>query len=170
MKPSFTRLSGIPQAFVLITASLAGSANAYAQQAPGWSGNWVLESVVVEQDGKKSEPFGPNPRGSLMLAPDGRFSVILLRASLPKFAVNNRVKGTAEENQAVVQGSIAYFGRYTSSEADKTLNLHIDGSTFPNWDGDEQKRVVTVSGDELKIINPSAAVGGTAYSVWKRAK
>ncbi|MBL8485451.1 MAG: lipocalin-like domain-containing protein, partial [Rhodocyclaceae bacterium] len=46
----------------------------------------------------------------------------------------------------------------------------IDGSTFPNWDGDEQKRVVTVSGDELKIINPSAAVGGTAYSVWKRAK
>jgi hypothetical protein len=93
-----------------------------------------------------------------------------MRASLPKFASNNRAKGTAEAHQAVVQGSIAYFGKYTVDEKGQTLNLFIEGSTFPNWDGENQKRSLTLIGDELKITNPTASVGGTNYQVWKRAK
>lgn len=175
MKSFSTRLSKIPLLFVAVAAVLGLHTHAFAQQAPGGMaqslvGAWTLDSVVVEQDGKKTEPFGSGPRGSLMLSADGRFMVMLMRASLPKFAANSRTKGTAEENQAVVQGSIAYFGRYTANEADKTLSLHIDGSTFPNWDAENQKRVVTLAGDELKIANASAAIGGTSYQVWKRAK
>ena len=97
--------------------------------------------------------------------------MILMRASLPKFAANNRMKGTAEENQAVVQGSHATFGTYTvASDKEQTVNLHIEGSTFPNWDGQDQKRVMTVSGDELKVTNPTPTFGGTNYVVYKRAK
>jgi len=73
-------------------------------------GSWVLVSNVNEQDGKKSDVFGPNPRGFMTLTPSGHFTMIMMNASLPKFASNNRVKGTAEENQAVVQGSVAMFG------------------------------------------------------------
>ena len=160
----------------LAGVTLSGASDVWAQQKAGAlgqqiQGSWILVSQYVEQDGKKTEAFGSDPRGSMILTPDGRFSLMLMRASLPKFASNSRVKGTVEENQAVVQGSIAYFGSYTVvSEKEQTVNLRVDGSTFPNWDGEDQKRVMTVVGDELRVINPTAAIGGTAYIVWKRVK
>jgi Lipocalin-like domain len=134
-------------------------------------GTWLLVSAVNEQDGKKIDVFGPNPRGSLILTPEGRYAMILMRASLPKFASNNRLKGTPEENQAVVQGSAAGFGRYTvDNDKEQMVILHMEGSTFPNWDGQDQKRIVTVTGEEMKFVIPSAAIGGTNYLIWKRAK
>jgi hypothetical protein len=36
-------------------------------------------------------------------------------------------------------------------------------------DGMDQKRMFTVSGDELKLTNPVASTGGTTEVVWKRA-
>jgi len=78
-------------------------------------GTWLLVSNINERDGQKIDTFGPNPRGQLILTPGGHFSMILMRASLPKFASNNRLKGTVEENQAVVQGSHAFFGIRASS-------------------------------------------------------
>ncbi len=160
----------------LAGVTLSGASNVWAQQKPGAlgqqiQGSWVLVSQYVEQDAKKTEAFGSNPRGSMILTPDSRFSIMLMRASLPTFASNNRAKGTVEENQAVVQGSIAYFGSYTVvSEKEQIVNLRIEGSTFPNWDGEDQQRVMTVVGDELRVINPTAAIGGTAHIIWRRAK
>ena len=105
----------------------------------------------------------------MILSPDGRFSIILMKASLPKFAANNRVQGTAEENQAVVQGSLALYGTYAvMSEKEKKVNLQVEASTFPNWDGTDQKRIMIVEGDEMKLTNLSPTTGGTAYLVWKR--
>jgi hypothetical protein len=71
-------------------------------------GSWTLLSIYNELDGKKTDVFGSNPKGSMILTPDGRFSIIIVKADLPKFASKNRVKGTTEENQAVVQGSVGY--------------------------------------------------------------
>ena len=163
--------------FALIGGMLSANSDLWAQQkssalAQQIQGSWILVSVYnVQQDGKKIDIYGTNPRGSMILTPDGRFSIILMRASLPKFASNSRVKGTAQENQAVVQGSSALFGSYSvASEADKMVNLLIEGSTFPNWDGEVQKRVMTVVGDEMRVTIPTAMVGGTSYVIWKRAK
>jgi hypothetical protein len=50
------------------------------------------------------------------------------------------------------------------------VSLNIEGSTYPNWDGEDQKRVMAVVGDEMKLTNPTAGVGGTNYLVWKRVK
>ena len=134
-------------------------------------GTWILVSNINERDGQKIDTFGPNPRGQMILTPGGYFSMILMRASIPKFASNNRLKGTVEENQAVVQGSHSQFGIYkVVSEQENTIILHIAGSTFPNWDGQDQRRIMTVSGDELKATVPAAAVGGTNYLIWKRAE
>ena len=123
---------------VLSGGMLSGASDVWAQEkgstlAKQIQGSWILVSIYNEQDGKKIEPFGDKPRGSLILTPDGRFSIILMRASLPKFASNNRMTGTAEENQAVVQGSLAYYGTYAvASEKEHTVNLRIEGHTFPN--------------------------------------
>jgi len=70
-----------------------------------------------------------------------------------------------------MQGSIAYFGTYSVSETDKVITFHIDGSTFPNWKGTDQKRLIKLPGDEPTWTVPTPSIGcGTGYSVLKRAK
>jgi len=123
-------------------------------------GTWTAVSQYVEQNGKKLEPFGSNPKGMVVYDRTGHFILVLQRASLPKFASNNRLTGTDQENKAIVQGSIAYFGKYSIDEKTQKMNLHYEGSTYPNWDGEDQTRLVEISGDELKIISPVSAVGG----------
>ena len=70
-----------------------------------------------------------------------------------------------------MQGSNAYFGTYSVVEADGIINMHIEGSTFPNWTGTDHKRLFALSGDELTLTVPTVSIGaGTARLVWKRAK
>jgi len=69
-----------------------------------------------------------------------------------------------------VQGSISHFGTFVVNEGDKTITFHIQTSTFPNWDGIDQKRPFTLSGDELKYPVPAASGGGTAEVVLMRLK
>ena len=106
-----------------------------------------------------------------MFERSGRFSFALLSSNVPKFASNNRNTGTADENKAVVQGNISHFGTYTVNEANSTLTFHIERCSFPNWNGTDQKRLITsLTAQELKYANPSASIGGTAELVWKRVK
>ena len=133
-------------------------------------GTWTYVSVdTVRPDGSREQMYGPNPKGLVIFDSTGRYALVNARADLAKFASNNRTQGTAEENKAVVQGSIAHFGRYTVNEADRTITFYIEGSTFPNWSGIEQKRPFTVSGDELKWTTPASG-GGLGEVVLKRAK
>jgi Lipocalin-like domain len=141
-----------------------------AQTAKDLAGTWTLVSVVTEQDGNKTEPFGPNPKGILMVDANGRYVLTIVRAGLPKVASNNRTTATPEENKAIVQGSNTHFGTVSVNAADKTITFKIETSTFPNWDGAEQKRAFTITGDALQYTVPAASGGGTATAVWKRAQ
>src|SRR5260370_40709629 len=89
-----------------------------------------------------------------------------MRSDLPKFARNNRQEGTAEENKAVVQGSICYFGTYSVSEVDHTLNFHLESCSFPNWNGADVKRSFTLTGDELTWSGGGSS-GRPIHTVWK---
>jgi hypothetical protein len=133
-------------------------------------GTWSLVEQWVEQDGKKVQRFGANPKGIAIYDGNGRFATILLRTDLPKFVSNNAMTGTADENKAIVQGSNATFGVWSISEQDGSLISKIDGSTFPGWDGQSQKRTLSIVGDEMKMCVPGAQIGGTACAIWKRAK
>jgi hypothetical protein len=133
-------------------------------------GTWMVVSNYTDrEDGSKFDTFGPNPMGIVMFDGDGRLSLQEMRSDLPKFASNSRQEGTAEENQAIVQGSICYFGTYTLDEAAKTLTFHIEGCSFPNWTGTDQKRSFTLRGDELAWSGVGSS-GRPIRSVWKRAK
>jgi hypothetical protein len=161
---------------VIVGATLLGASGAWAQQKAGSLkqqvlGTWSLVSQYVEQDGKKTERFGSDPKGISIYERNGQFVQVLQRRNLPKFASNNAMTGTADENKAVVQGSIAYFGTYTTNEKDGTMNSHVNGSTYPNFDGQDQQRKISISGDEMKsTLSTSALGGGAATSVWKRIK
>jgi len=142
---------------------------AHAQAAKDMIGMWSLVSVTLDRNGSKSEPFGPNPQGILVFDRNGHFSLVVTRADLPRLASNNRMTGTAEENKAIVRGSTAYFGTYSVSEADRMFVVHVEGATFPNWVGTDQKRIFTVNGDQLRYTNSSRSGGeGTALVIWKR--
>jgi hypothetical protein len=165
-------------ALVIAAVVLATSPSALAEKSAkgslkqGVVGTWSLVSDVIDQqDGSKLEPFGPSPKGAMILTSTGTFSLVILKPDIPKFASNNRTTGTEQENKAAVAGSIAYYGSYTVDEATKTVSLHLDGSTFPNWVGNDQKRIAEVSGDQLRWKNPTTSLGsGAATLTWKRVK
>ena len=147
------------------------SAGAFAQPVNELVGSWTLVSVTVKRGDQKFEPFGSNPKGLLIFDRSGRFSIIVTRSDLPKFQSNNRIAGEPEVERAIVQGSIAYFGTYSVNDGDHAYTLHVEGGTFPNWIGTDQKRIFTVTGDELKYTNSNRSSGaGTSLVVWKRAK
>ena len=141
-----------------------------AQSAQDLAGTWTLVSIeTVGPDGTRAPTFGPNPKGQLILGASGQFSQIFLRSDLPKFASGNRLKGTPEENAAVVHGSNAAFGTWTLK--DNVVTLSMDGSTFPNWMGTAQPRPISsFSRDELKWTVPAASIGGRIETVWQRMK
>jgi hypothetical protein len=66
-----------------------------------------------------------------------------------------------------VQGNLSAFGTYTISP-DGSLTLQIVGSSFPNWDGTTQKRMVEISGDQMRYYTPATSMGGSAVNILSR--
>jgi Lipocalin-like domain len=164
-------ISSVFTTSALIFAVFLPREEALAQTAKELVGTWKLVSITLEQDGKKTDFYGPNPQGQATFEANGRVSVIITRSDLPKFASNNRQAGTPEENKAVVQGSLAYFGTYSVDEAAKTLSYHIESCSFPNWNGSDRKLTLNLSGDELDLAAATSSTGtGSNQQVWKRAQ
>jgi Lipocalin-like domain len=135
-------------------------------------GSWTYASAdTVRPDGSRVPTWGPNPAGLWMFGSDGRYISLTGRTGVPRFTSNSRTTGTQEENKAAVQGSIAQFGRYTINEAEHTLTLNIEYSSYPNWTGTQQTRPFTIVGDELKYTVSTASSGdGRGEVALKRAK
>jgi|SRR5215813_2625388 len=95
---------------VLVLGVVLSAGEVCAQTTKDLAGTWTLVSVVTEQDGTKTDTFGPHPKGILMVDVNGRYVIAIARAGLPKVASNNRTTATPEENKAIVGGSITHFG------------------------------------------------------------
>ena len=131
-------------------------------------GAWRLVSMYNEEQGVKSYPYGEKPVGLFIFDPSGNVSQFLSKPDLPKFAANNRLKGTDKEYRSVVQGIIAGFGKYTVDG--DTVTINWIASSYPNRAGTSEKRVYKIVGDELSAMNPTASSGGTSYAKYVRAK
>ena len=161
-------------AIYLLTSvlSLFASEAATAQSAKvQFVGTWTLVSIrYMRPDGSAVEPFGPNAKGMLVF--DGtHFSTVVVAANLPKFRSNNRMVGTPTEYEAISHGVVAYFGTYTIDDGAKIVALHIERSSFPNWERTDQKRKFEFVNDELHYTaaNSTANPAESALLVWKRA-
>ena len=159
-------LAGLAVGLASLPSSAIAQQNTLKEQ---FVGTWTLVSSYVEQDGKRIEPFGPKPLGYMMFAASDHFSWNFMRPDRPKFASNNRQTGTPEENKAAVQGNISAFGTYTLDPGG-SLTLQIIGSNFPNWDGTTQKRMVEISGNQMKYFTPATSMGGSAVNILARLK
>src|SRR5262249_2193205 len=106
-------------AATVMPSSVVGQQKSIKEQLVG---TWICVSAHDgKHDGSKVESWGPNPKGAAMYDANGRFTFMIMRSDLPKFASNNRAQATAEEGKAVAQGMIAFYGTYTVNEADKTV-------------------------------------------------
>ena len=153
---------------LLVSLGTAAS-NTAAQTAKDLVGTWNLVSDVnTSADGRKVEPFGPTPKGLAIFDSDGRFAIVVSRPDLLKFASNNRMQGTPEENKAIVQGSIGFFGTY--SVADGVVVQHVEGGTWPSWIGTDQKRTITSFASDEQTWTTVASFGGTSELRWRRVK
>ncbi|MBV8280274.1 MAG: lipocalin-like domain-containing protein [Verrucomicrobia bacterium] len=132
-------------------------------------GTWTLVSLTLEKDGAKADLYRPNPRGLFIHDANNHVVLVITGADLSKFAANDRAAGTTEENKAVVQGSLGYFGTETVDEAGKIITIHIEECIFPNWIGTDRKLSFTLNGDEFDQRTLSSTTGtGTAHIFWKR--
>ncbi|MDF3833544.1 lipocalin-like domain-containing protein [Cupriavidus basilensis] len=148
------------------SCSVAEKSSSLRQQLIG---GWALVSVRSVDADKPSEPYGSAPEGYLTIGSNGRFSLQTFRPGIPRFAANDRTKGTDAENKAVVLGSVSYFGTYQIDERAHVMLMHIEQSTYPNYTGQNQQRMVELRGNLLEFTNPTATTGGTLKIVWKRA-
>lgn len=155
---------------LLVAAALVFlAAPALAQSGKDLVGSWTLVSSTIRQGGNTIQPFGTDPKGALIFGANGRYVAMIARPGLPKFAGDNRMTGTPDEYKAIVNGTIAHFGSYIADAT--TITFRIETSSYPNWDGAEQKRSYTLAGDTLTYTVGEASVGGgMATLVWKRAK
>jgi hypothetical protein len=135
-------------------------------------GTWRFVSTHLQRgDGSKTELYGPNPNGILIFTSDGYFALTNTRPGRPRFASGNTMEGTAEEYMATVKDTVAYFGTYVVDEANATYSIHIEGSSFPNYEKTTQRRPFTIAGDTLTFVNPVPTISGSVvHATLKRAK
>jgi hypothetical protein len=151
----------------LLAVSALGQQQSLKEQLVG---TWKLVSwEQKKRDGTRLQQFGANPAGIAFFDAGGRYIITVMRSDRARYASNALWQGTAEENKATADGTQTYFGTYSTSEADRSIAIHVEGSSFPNWIGTDQKRIVAITGDQLTLTIRSPS-GENVDVVWKRAK
>ena len=131
-------------------------------------GSWtVLSHESVRPDGGRIPVYGANPKGIAMFDAGGQFIITVMRADRAPYAAAHPGQGTPEENKTTARQTMTYFGTYAVREAERIIDIHIDASSFPNWNGADQVRGFAIDGDQLTLT--VASFGGHAEVKWKRA-
>jgi hypothetical protein len=143
------RLSAVTMtgvAILCLVLALPTAAQSPTEQRIGSSlkeqlvGSWSLVQNCEEfQDGKKNcNPLGPNLKGLLMFDANS-FSFQMIGGDRAKTA----------DPRTPIGPLVAYFGTYSTNDADNTVTYHIERSTWPNFEGQDQTRIVTIKGDQM---------------------
>jgi hypothetical protein len=110
-------------------------------------GVWRLRSyhLEVQQTRERIEPYGAQPKGVLMIHPEGRVVVVMTPGEQQRPATE------ADQAQAF-QRLIAYSGIYRVEPPTRFVTT-VDVAWFEPWVGSEQTRDFVVRGDTLDIVS-----------------
>jgi Lipocalin-like domain len=151
----------------LLPASSFGQQKSLKEQLVG---TWMVVSCESTSANGAKQPFCANPNGVLILAASGRYASVIAARGRPKLPSGNRSEVPAEQFKAAALGVAANFGTWSVNEGDKTMTFHYEGALFPNIEGTEVKNTVTLSGDELKVVQPAPVLGGRGETVYRRVR
>lgn len=129
-------------------ASVVSSTDEVATQLIG---TWKLTSWVTQVIGEDSrEPYGPNPKGRLVITSEGHWIVIIT-------AANRQPPKTTEEKAALLDSMLAYSGKYRI-EGDKiTTRVDMSSNEIYTGSNQDQTRFFRVEGNKLDIRTPEIA-------------
>jgi hypothetical protein len=119
---------------------------------PDISGVWRLRAFFLEdvKTGKRFEPFGPNPRGALIMHPEGRMVGVVTPAE-------QRAPTTEAEQAAAFQKLIAYSGRYRLEPPNRFMTT-VDVAWLQPWVGTDQTRTYKFDGNTLDLVSAPVCV------------
>jgi hypothetical protein len=146
-----------------------GAAAADTRGEVSLAGTWTLVAAdVLHPDGSRSHDYGDAPKGLLLIDRMGHYSLQLYRTDRPRFANPSKAKASAQEYRAAVMGSSTHYGTVVVEPGQHQLVFHIEGASFPNWEGQEQRRAYELHGDTLSYRVPPRPDGNVPVSVWRR--
>jgi hypothetical protein len=135
------------------------------------AGTWTLVAAdVIRPDGTRARDYGESPQGRLMVDAAGRYSVQIYRSERPRFASGKKDAGSADEYREAVLGCSTHFGTIAVDAAGRVMTVRLEGSSYPNQEGTEQRREFELRGDELSYRVPPRPDGGTPISIWRRLR
>ncbi len=112
------------------------------------AGTWKVVSLLTKFDGGEIvEPLGSEPKGRLVLTPDGQWIIILTRA-------NRRPAKNVDEKAALLDSMLAYSGRYTIEGNRMTIRVDMSWNEIYTGANQNQTRFFNIEGDKLTIRTP----------------
>ncbi|MGF6711171.1 hypothetical protein QFZ41_002135 [Luteibacter sp. W1I16] len=167
MKPTKTLLIAL---LALLPVGTAIASEAGKSSSVGaLQGTWVLAFADVEHpNGMRGHDYGDAPKGMLQIDHAGHYSLFIFNRSRPRFAANDKNAGTPDEFRAATLGTSSHFGTVDVDPVKRTLTFHIDGATYPNWEGTTQVRGYELTGDMLSYKVPPRPNGDIPLTGWKR--
>ena len=115
-------------------------------------GTWrVVRFCDRDSAGVMGEPLGPKPIGYFIYTTTGQLSIHAMRTppTGPVAGDSVRLRNLGELRPFY----FSYFGTYTIT-SDTTVIHHVQGGTFPEYIGTDQRRDYRIRGDTLSIGAP----------------
>jgi hypothetical protein len=158
---------------ILVLPFTARSSNG-GQLSDRFVGTWRLVSFVgYGAGGRETNDYGPTPRGFLMYDKGGRMSVQITRSDRKPFESGDSFRGSPEELKDAFDGYFGYFGTYTVDERAGTVTHHVEGASYPNYAGTDQRRFFTWKDNLLVLSTTPERAGGsdvTYVATWERQR
>jgi hypothetical protein len=125
-------------------------------------GSWELVSYVAYSAENPKEfisPMGDDLKGIIMYTSDGYMSAHIQIPGQANFKANDLNGGTKDELAEAARRHFGYTGPFYLDESgpEPILKHHMSISSFPNWLGNTQRRVMKLHGDEL-VLGPEAPI------------
>lgn len=112
------------------------------------AGTWKLISLSVRFNGGDAvEPYGPTPKGRLVLTRDGHWIIILT-------ASDRKPAKTVDEKAALLDSLLAYSGRHTIDGDRITTRIEMSSNEIFSGANQDQTRFFKLEGDRLTLRTP----------------
>jgi hypothetical protein len=116
-------------------------------QTEDLAGVWIIESFHVEDcaTGKRTQPWGDRPSGTVMFDPGGRMFAMITS--------ERRVSHETGLDEAdAFRSMLAYSGHYRVEPPNRLVTT-VDIAWFEPWVGTDQVRFCDISGDRMTLTS-----------------
>jgi hypothetical protein len=139
---------------------------------PSLAGTWTLTAADrLKSDGARARDYGQHPKGRLIIDAQGRYSLQIFDGDRLRVASGDKRTATPAENAGAVLGSSTHYGTVAIDLAAHVLVFRIEGASFANWEGTEQRRKYALTADSLSYQVPTPRPDGSIpISEWRRER